>query len=161
MPRPVKHLLLPEGERLLRLQDQQALEDFGNRQQAPVAHLFAVFFEPVFPIRITPAAAFGQETQYARKFAVAGDLAQPQLAYMREGHHHRQTVIGKPEQIVTFELTCEDAAADVFYGRYPVVGIDQLLTKPKRHGLRSSSWSASNSWVLRRPSRTPPQQSGV
>src|SRR5262249_40438060 len=94
--------------------------------------------------------------------AVASNLAQPQLAYMREGHHHRQTVIGKPEQIVTFELTCEDAAADVLYGRYPMIGIDQLLTKSKRHmDCVPHRGVHSNLRVLRSPSADPPQQGGV
>jgi hypothetical protein len=40
-------------------------------------------------------------------------------------------------------LPCEGAAADVLHGRYTVIGVNQLLTKLKRHGQRSSSWSPS------------------
>src|SRR5579883_1899255 len=142
VPRAIQHLLFAKRQRLLRLKNHQALQHFGHRQQAAVAHAFGVLFEPVFPILVSPASSFGQETEHASNFIFAGDFTKSQFLDMRKRHHYGEAVVCEAEKVETLELTRKGATANVLYGGYPVVRINHLLTNLKRHGgLRSSSWS--------------------
>ena len=128
MPGSRQHLLFAERKGFLSLQYQQRLQNFGDLEQAAVAHLVRIFLEPVFPIALALADPGRQETKHPHHLAIASNLSQSDLLDMRKRNHHGHAIKGEAKEIKTLRLGPERSRADVLYSADPVVGINDLLT---------------------------------